>query len=125
MILALDFDKTFTALPQQWIIFLRNLPKGWEVLIVTARQFGDSHPWLNKLIDTNLALDILYCDGQAKKDVVEIFGYKVDIWIDDDPMNIIISRTAGEKWEGYIFWREYDLKEQSKLPELDWSAVRF
>lgn len=119
MIIALDFDRTFTANPSFWIKFINDIRDGLgDVYIVTARQKKDTHPWLEKLAD--ITEDIIFCDGQAKQDVCAHFGIKIDIWIDDNPLNILVSRPAGHEWEGYKEWRRQDLESQKDLSPLIW-----
>lgn len=117
MIIALDFDNTFTILPNTFVKFIKDIKynKG-QVFIVTARQRVDTHPWLTALILSELVDGVIFCDGQAKEEICANLGIYPSIWIDDSPLNITVSRAAGEDWEGYPEWREWDLNQQLSLP---------
>lgn len=89
MTIALDFDGTFTADPEFWMDFIRLTERrGHEVLIVSCRADDDENretirnetglqPWRIKLTS-----------GSAKRYWMERTGWKIDVWIDDEPKNI-------------------------------------
>ena len=73
MLLALDYDKTYTADPAMWDDFIQLAQDyGHEVKIVTMR-------YPNEAI-YGLPIDIVYTSRKAKSTV-----FKADIWIDDSP----------------------------------------
>jgi len=86
MIIALDYDNTFTADKIMWLAFADIAQsRGHEIKIVTARseQYDQIHdPAL-------IGFEIIYCDGIAKKDVVNSLGHIISIWIDDQPDAIV------------------------------------
>jgi hypothetical protein len=73
VLIALDYDKTYTADPALWDCFvgLARL-RGHEVKIVTMRHPHEEVP------DTGM--DVVYTSRKAKATVV-----KADIWVDDSP----------------------------------------
>ena len=73
MLIALDYDKTYTADPALWDSFVYLAQsRGHTVKIVTMRRPDEA-------IDTNIA-DVVYTSRKAKAAVI-----RADIWIDDSP----------------------------------------
>jgi hypothetical protein len=73
MLIALDYDKTYTADPALWDDFVRLAQtRGHEVKIVTMRRPDEA---INDVL-----VDVVYTSRKAKASVV-----KADIWIDDSP----------------------------------------
>ena len=73
MLLALDYDKTYTADPAMWDGFIQLAQDhGHEVKIVTMR-----HP--HEPV-AGLQIEIVYTGRKAKASAVS-----ADIWIDDSP----------------------------------------
>ena len=73
MLIALDYDKTYTADPVLWDDFIKSAQnRGHEVKIVTMR-------YPREPIDAAPA-DVIYTSRKAKASYV-----KADIWIDDRP----------------------------------------
>ena len=83
MRIALDYDGTYTKHPALWNAFEElAFSQGHEVFIVTKR--GAS----NKGILSIRGWNVYNTDRQAKKEWCKANEIKVDIWIDDDPINI-------------------------------------
>jgi hypothetical protein len=73
MLIALDYDKTYTADPALWDNFVDLAQsRGHTVKIVTMRRPDEA-------IDTDVA-DVVYTNRKAKSSVI-----RADIWIDDSP----------------------------------------
>ena len=73
MIIALDYDKTYTVDPELWISFIETAQsRGHDVKIVTMR-------YPEETID-NVPCDVVYTSRQAKRKC-----FSADIWIDDSP----------------------------------------
>ena len=73
MLIALDYDKTYTADPVLWNDFIKSAQsRGHEIKIVTMRY--PSEP-----IDP-APVEVIYTSRKAKMSFV-----KADIWIDDSP----------------------------------------
>ena len=85
MIIALDYDGTYTAHPPLWKAFVYIAKAlGIEVLIVTKRY--DHEP-----IEDRPPAMIYYTGRKAKRAFMESQGIRVNIWIDDDPIAIFVD----------------------------------
>lgn len=86
MLIALDYDGTYTADPRLWDAFCcMARDRNHEVHIVTMR--ADSEP-----VRLGCHVDrIHYTDRAAKRQFMEARGYSVQIWIDDMPDFILGS----------------------------------
>ena len=73
MLIALDYDKTYTADPALWDSFVGLAQsRGHTVKIVSMRRPDEA-------IDTDV-VDVVYTSRKAKSSVI-----RADIWIDDSP----------------------------------------
>ncbi len=83
MLLALDYDRTYTIDTEFWDRFIK-LAKAFdhEVICVTLR-----HEHREKIDDLN-HIHIVYCGRRAKRTVCAEHGYEIDVWIDDNPKYI-------------------------------------
>ena len=86
MLIALDFDGTYTADPELWDMFIENVrARGHEIIIATMRIEGMEEDavlgfGLDKKVDK-----IIYTNRLAKKAAVRKQYKDPDIWIDDNP----------------------------------------
>lgn len=84
MIIALDYDGTYTADPDLWLAFIHKARnRGHQVMIVTMR-----HEHENEAVERQLAdkVDrIIYTGRKGKSRYMRFLGIAVDIWIDDQP----------------------------------------
>lgn len=85
MIIALDYDNTFTADPEFWLEFIELVRKyNHTVICVTAR--SDT---LSNRQELHFSLPIyvekFFCGDMPKAAYMKHTNYKVDIWIDDRP----------------------------------------
>lgn len=92
MIIAIDFDQTFTSEPNMWagIIELMN-DYGHRVICVTCRPEWDTAGMdqIEKIIGSD---NIFFTDNMPKIEFMEERCH-VDIWIDDTPATV----TGGGK----------------------------
>ena len=73
MLIALDYDKTYTVDPALWDRFIRDAEiNGHVVKIVTMRYPHEAI--------TNVPCEVVYTSRQAKSKII-----KADVWIDDSP----------------------------------------
>lgn len=80
MIIALDYDGTYTADPELWDGFIRAARKRMhEVHIVTMRHYGET------VVLGEPVNRVHYTDRKAKRPFMEALGLQVQIWIDDRP----------------------------------------
>lgn len=78
MIIALDYDGTYTADPKLWDRFVSDAVKcGHKVICFTMRYKKEPLP--------PMPCDVIYTSRKAKKKFSEELGILVDIWIDDKP----------------------------------------
>ncbi len=79
MIIALDYDKTYTADKALWDIFIALAKsKGHRVICITMRFPTET------ILD--LKCDIYYTERKAKLIWAAKNNIHVDIWIDDNPL---------------------------------------
>lgn len=75
--IALDYDKTYTADTELWDMFIESAAKkGHTVICITMRR--PSEP-------ITMQIPIYYTSRLAKKKFADQNGIAVDIWIDDKP----------------------------------------
>jgi hypothetical protein len=73
MLIALDYDKTYTADPALWDDFVQSArDRGHTVKIVTMRTPDEAI--------ADAPVEVVYTSRKAKSAVI-----KADIWIDDSP----------------------------------------
>ena len=90
MILALDYDNTFTRDPELWKDFvLRCRESGHKVFCVTCRR--PTYENETELEEAFSGCDVLifYTSLAPKLDYMQKRGITIDVWIDDDPGCVI------------------------------------
>lgn len=93
MILAIDFDETWTQDPEAWeetVIFFKR--RGHTVILVTNRP---DHPLFREDVEVMAGpyVDALVFAGQHPKEkAAKQRGYDVDVWIDDSPNTVVQGR---------------------------------
>ena len=84
MVVAMDYDGTYTLDPNVWQMILNRLKmSGHTVYLVTMRtpeECIDLCPDLVKIVD-----DVIPTSRKAKMPFVRNLGIKIDVWIDDRP----------------------------------------
>lgn len=90
MIVALDYDETFTRDPDTWLAVAKLLQmQGHTVIGVTMRYVRES-PGMHPFYDE--ACSMIYFTGRsAKRNFMSDLGVIVDVWIDDAPEFILNS----------------------------------
>jgi len=93
MVIAIDFDATWTSDPKFWRKFVHMaLDAGHTVIMVTQRcrcypeQVEEVEAEIGDLIPVLFAGDPLM--AQSKLMAARISGYEVDVWIDDNPHSV-------------------------------------
>lgn len=88
MILAIDYDNTYSAYPEEFSSLRKMFQKrGDQVFIVTARDEK-----IEPIPDDLTGFDrVFYTKGKAKASVV-----RADIWIDDSPVTLCCDFLPGE-----------------------------
>jgi hypothetical protein len=89
MNISLDFDDTYTLDPVTWNAVVRLLLKaGHKVYLVTWRN-GNEMAEVLSTIGTIIGYEnCIATSGYAKKEFIEQYGIKIDVWIDDNPLAI-------------------------------------
>ncbi len=83
MLIALDYDGTYTADPELWLMFVLNAQqRGHSVICATMRTPQEGKDMCPILVNT---IEIIYTSRQAKLIYLEKLGIFPDIWIDDSP----------------------------------------
>lgn len=91
MIIALDFDGTFTLDPDCWAMFVRSFQlHGHTVICVTGR--SDSGGMGDQVRDqfaaVGLDVPIVFAGSEWKVDAARAAGWEVNVWIDDMPQYV-------------------------------------
>lgn len=89
MIIAIDFDKTFSAKPKLFrAIVTMMYHHGVQPIMVTQRceQYRAEIQEVTELTDKELP--IVFASGKTKKEAAKEAGYDVDIWVDDNPFSV-------------------------------------
>lgn len=87
MIVAIDFDDTFTVDPRTWRSVIRTLvDAGHAVVCATARDYSEAN---ERDLQAATGVKVIFCGVEVCKRVACSWaGYKVDVWIDDTPQAI-------------------------------------
>ncbi len=92
MLIAIDFDDTFTEDPILWTSFIRFAQRrGHDVICVTMRFKSEGAEVVSAL--NGIVSDIHFTGRVAKRPFLTSIGISPDVWIDDEPMWIIEGAT--------------------------------
>lgn len=102
---AIDFDGTFSADPILFRdIIMLMLLQGHQVIFVTGRsdegKWGDEVRNLITATFEGLEFIVVFAGTMWKREAAEKAGFKVNIWVDDNPEYIAPQETS--KLEGKI-----------------------
>lgn len=87
MIVAVDYDNTYTAAPELFEKIIQLFQEaGHTVICVTGRGLDMSQPVMDSI---GKLIPCIFAGGDWKIDAAAKHGYKVDIWIDDNPSYIM------------------------------------
>lgn len=88
MLIALDYDKTYTRDPSYWDqVIALGQQRGHEFVCVTGRR---EPPGSHEL---HIPIPVLCAPSQWKRHAAMAAGYHVDVWIDDMPEMIAPGRV--------------------------------
>jgi len=88
MIIALDYDETYTEDPELWNSFIKSAnDRGHEVLCVTMR-YNNIYEAPDVLETVGKLCRVIFTERLAKEEYVKSHGINPDIWIDDRPYYI-------------------------------------
>ena len=94
LIVAIDYDDTYSAMPEVFNVFIRSLKSaGHRPIIVTARPEMYRNDIEDALIEHIDPSDI-YCTNLSAKQEYMINNHNIfpHIWIDDYPLGIVEDR---------------------------------
>jgi hypothetical protein len=95
ILLAIDYDDTYTRAPRFWDEFLVLLRTyGHHAICVTARHGNQSEQVSAAL--TGKVDAILYSEGRSKRLTAEAHGFYPSIWVDDQPSLINVTAPTSE-----------------------------
>ena len=85
MLIALDYDETYTLDPVLWNAFIAHAhSRGHEVIIATMRL--DKGPEADEVIKAIGSMcQIYFTSRKAKLAALQELGLNPDVWIDDNP----------------------------------------
>jgi len=97
MIIAIDYDDTYTRDPLMWKEFILMARKrGHNVYCVTSRDGTyDSEVQIDL---EGIVEDIYFTNGKQKEKFMLDIGICVQVWIDDCPLSIV-NKEMKESWE--------------------------
>lgn len=99
MIIALDYDETYSDAPMLFKPFVKLAKEqGHSVTFVTYRdgryiEYNDDI----EMDAFDLGIDVVYTGGKQKSHV-----FKADIWIDDSPITIPSAVELGDMYDGCL-----------------------
>ena len=102
MIVAIDFDQTYTADREMWESVMETIKShGHDIYCVTCREEWDTGSKQNGIPRIMPYVDkVFFTNGMAKIPFMQEIGYHVDIWIDDCPATV----TGG----GSVMYKDKD-----------------
>lgn len=95
LVIAIDFDDTFTADEMLWSDFILNaIVRGHRVYCVTSRRDDEDNLEAMTEVFERYGVDIpiVFCNMGSKLWTMEQRGVHVDIWIDDAPHSLVHGR---------------------------------
>ena len=83
MVIAMDYDGTYTEDPELWLPFLKSAKdRGHTVLCVTMRTEDEASEMPSELLDI---VQLICTSRQAKLPYLAGKNIEIDVWIDDSP----------------------------------------
>ena len=77
MIIALDYDGTYTADPHFWRSFIESAQDNGHTVICVTMRYPDEH--------IEMPCEVIYTSRKAKVPFMGSIGRSVSVWIDDSP----------------------------------------
>jgi hypothetical protein len=96
MLIALDYDETYTKDPIFWdqVISLAT-SRGHSVICTTMRYRSEGEEVIRDL--SGKVENIIFTERNAKQEFVNNCGYMPSVWIDDNPSFIVNDAYAAKK----------------------------
>lgn len=93
MIIALDYDDTFTKDPEAWVEAMRTMKLRGHTIIGVTMRYPSEASGMDKRYD-DICEHIYFTGRVAKQSVMAVQGVHVDVWIDDNPKWILSNALA-------------------------------
>jgi hypothetical protein len=92
LLIALDYDETYTAAPVLWRAFIRMAgAQGHEVICATMRRESECADMCEQL---KALVRVIPTGRKAKGPYLAAIGYEPDIWIDDRPHYVVTDSAS-------------------------------
>lgn len=89
MIIAIDYDGTYSAAPELWDQFIQLFQvAGHTIICCTGRTEDLAKPVMNSV---GKMVPVIFAGGVPKREACKKRGYDVNVWIDDMPEMITSS----------------------------------
>lgn len=88
MIVSIDYDGTFTADPEIWTEIIKLLQARGHQVICTTNRRAESPGSQEVRNNLEALVPIVFAGNQFKRDAAKQQGWKVDVWMDDNPGTI-------------------------------------
>ena len=83
MIIAIDYDNTYTAAPELWNRMISMFSDaGHTIICITGRTENMAQPVMDSI---GKLIPVIFAGNDWKRDAAIKRGYKVDVFIDDMP----------------------------------------
>lgn len=93
MLVALDYDNTFTRDPKAWIDFIHLMQREGHTVYCVTMRFGTNPKEANEVQQAlgHLVDGVFFTNRKAKRAYMLERGIHVNVWIDDLPDFIIMD----------------------------------
>jgi len=88
MIIALDYDHTFTEDPQVWYNAMMIMKQAGHTVVGVTMRYPAEASGMDMRYD-HVCSKIFFTGRRGKKQFMNEQGLNVDVWIDDQPMWIL------------------------------------
>lgn len=96
LLIALDYDGTYTADPKFWLEFIKfATARGHEVIVATMRNDDELDDMCDELFE--VVNRVIPTNRNAKRTFLKSFGIEPHIWIDDQPHFIVVDAAGADK----------------------------
>jgi len=89
MLIALDYDETYTRDPELWQSFISLAHKMNHIVICTTMRY--EHESIDMCPSLLSRVKTIFTGRKAKREFLQSIGYIIDIWIDDKPDFILFG----------------------------------
>lgn len=87
LLIAIDYDDTFTADPDLWTNFIKDVQANMHTVVCITWRHKDQLEECRRSLPEGVELHSAY--GMSKKKYAKKYCLPIDIWIDDSPESIV------------------------------------